>query len=178
LTSNGSTWSGLRRTVRAAGGDVPNRHRGIDHERRALDAYVKLSRALATVDARIHRPLAHDGLTASRFGVLEAIYHLGPLNQREVGRKILKSSGNVTVVIDHLERAGLVVRGRDPHDRSNVIVSLTDAGRSLIEAAYPAHVQRIVDAFAVLEPGEVDRLAALAKRLGTRLSPAPEEELV
>jgi MarR family transcriptional regulator, 2-MHQ and catechol-resistance regulon repressor len=155
---------------------VPNRHRGSDHERRALDAYVKLSRALATVDARIHRPLALEGLTASRFGVLEALYHLGPLNQREVGRKILKSSGNVTVVIDHLERDGLVVRGRDPHDRRNVVVSLTDTGRSLIEAAYPAHVQRIVDAFAVLEPSEVDRLAVLAKRLGTRLSPVPEEE--
>jgi MarR family transcriptional regulator, 2-MHQ and catechol-resistance regulon repressor len=116
------------------------------------------------------------GLTASRFGVLEALWHLGPLNQREVGRKILKSSGNVTVVVDHLERAGGRPRMRDPHDRRNVVVSLTDAGRDLIEAAYPAHVQRIVEAFAVLEAEEVDRLATLAKRLGTRLSPVPEEE--
>jgi MarR family transcriptional regulator, 2-MHQ and catechol-resistance regulon repressor len=154
---------------------VPNRHGGSAEERRALDAYVKLSRALATVDARIHRPLADAGLTASRFGVLEALFHLGPLNQRELGRKILKSSGNVTVVIDHLEQGGLVARGRDPHDRRNVVVSLTPAGRSRIEAVFPDHVRRIVDAFAALDASQITQLAALAKRLGTHL-PVPEEE--
>lgn len=154
---------------------MPNRHRGSDTERRALDAYVKLSRALATVDARIHRPLADDGLTASRFGVLEALWHLGPLNQRELGRKILKSSGNVTVVVDHLERDGLVARRRDPGDRRNVVVTLTDAGRARIERAFPAHVRRIVDAFAALAPDDVARLAELAKRLGTARPATPEE---
>jgi len=155
---------------------VANRHRGSEEERRALDAYVKLSRALATVDARIHRPLAASGLTASRFGVLEALFHLGPLNHRELGRKILKSSGNVTVVIDHLEGAGLVARGRDPHDRRNVVVSLTPAGRSRIEAVFPAHVRRIVDAFAALDPKEIAQLAELAKRLGTQVPRVLEEE--
>jgi len=155
---------------------VPNRHRGNPTERRALDAYVKLSRALATVDARIHRPLAAEGLTASRFGVLEALWHLGPLNQRELGRKILKSSGNVTVVIDHLERDGLVARGRDPDDRRNVVVTLTDAGRARIERAFPAHVRRIVDAFSALDPDDVVRLAELAKRLGTA-RPATHQEV-
>ncbi|MFO8149824.1 MAG: MarR family transcriptional regulator [Trueperaceae bacterium] len=156
---------------------MPNRHRGSHEERRALDAYVKLSRALATVDARIHRPLADEGLTASRFGVLEALWHLGPLNQRELGRKILKSSGNVTVVVDHLERDGLVARERDPGDRRNVVVTLTDAGRARIERAYPAHVHRIVDAFAALDPTDVTRLAELAKRLGTARPATPEEAL-
>ena len=158
---------------------MPNRHRGSDEERRVLDAYVKLSRALATVDATVHRPLADVGLTASRFGALEALWHLGPLNQRDLGRKILKSSGNVTVVVDGLERDGLVVRERDPADRRNVIVSLTAAGRARIETVYPAHVARLVAAFAHLHAEDVDRLAALAKRLGTRNAPStpvPQEE--
>lgn len=145
---------------------MPNRHHGSDDERRALDAYVKLSRALATVDADIHRPLAAAGLTASRFGVLEALWHLGPLNQRELGRKILKSSGNVTTVVDHLERDGLVTRERRPDDRRQVIVSLTPDGRRCIEAVYPDHVRRILAAFAPLSADEVDRIAALAKTLG------------
>lgn len=154
---------------------MPNRHRGSEPERRALDAYVKLSRALATVDARVHRPLGRHGLTTSRFGVLEALYHLGPLNQRELGRKILKSSGNVTVVVDHLERDGLVARTRGPDDRRQVVVSLTDAGRRCIEAVFPSHVARIVEAFSALEPAEVVELAALAKRLGTSPPPTLEE---
>ena len=158
---------------------MPNRHRGPESERRVLDAYVKLSRALATVDAAIHRPLADVGLTASRFGALEALWHLGPLNQRDLGRKILKSSGNVTVVVDGLERDGLVARERDPADRRSVIVSLTDAGRSRIEVVYPDHVARLVAAFAPLPAADVDRLAELAKALGTRLaapSATPTEE--
>lgn len=145
---------------------MPNRHRGPEAERRVLDAYVKLSRALATVDAVVHRPLADAGLTASRFGALEALWHLGPLNQRDLGRKILKSSGNVTVVVDGLERDGLVARERDATDRRHVIVSLTDAGRARIEAVYPDHVRRLVAAFAHLAPDDVARLAELAKALG------------
>jgi MarR family transcriptional regulator, 2-MHQ and catechol-resistance regulon repressor len=154
---------------------MPNRHRGSEAERRVLDAYVKLSRALATVDAAVHRPLAEVGLTASRFGALEALWHLGPLNQRDLGRKLLKSSGNVTVVVDGLERDGLVVRCRDADDRRNVIVSLTDTGRTRIEAVYPAHVARLVAAFAPLAPEEVARLGRLAKTLGigTATIPAP-----
>lgn len=158
---------------------MPNRHRGPDAEKRVLDAYVKLSRALATVDAAIHRPLADAGLTASRFGALEALWHLGPLNQSDLGRKILKSSGNVSVVVDGLERDGLVARERDPADRRNVIVSLSSEGRARIEAVYPAHVARIVAAFGHLPAIDVDRLAQLAKALGTRVAPstpAPEEE--
>lgn len=158
---------------------MPNRHHGPDEERRVLDAYVKLSRALATVDAAVHRPLAEVGLTASRFGALEALWHLGPLNQRDLGRKILKSSGNVTVVVDGLERDGLVTRQRDPADRRNVIVSLTDAGSERIEAVYPDHVRRLVAAFAHLNAHDVARLADLAKALGTRIAPAtptPQEE--
>lgn len=155
---------------------MPNRHRGSEEERRALDAYVKLSRAIATVDAHVHRPLADEGLTASRFGVLEALHHLGPLNQRDLGRKILKSSGNVTVVVDHLERDGLVARERGPQDRRQVRVTLTDAGRARIATAYAPHVRRIVDAFASLTPAEVDTLASLAKRLGTALAQRATEE--
>ena len=133
-----------------------------------LDAYVKLSRALSTIDARIHRPLADHGLTISRFGILEALMHLGPLSQRELGSKILRSSGNVTVVIDHLERDGLVERCRGGGDRRVVLVSLTDAGRNAIESAYPEHVARIVRAFGPLSREERATLADLAKRLGTQ----------
>lgn len=158
---------------------MPNRHRGTDAERRVLDAYVKLSRALATVDAAVHRPLADAGLTASRFGALEALWHLGPLNQRELGRKILKSSGNVSVVVDGLERDGLIARERAATDRRNVIVSLTNAGRARIEAVYPAHVARLVAAFDHLRADDVDRLAELARALGTRsacTTRTPQEE--
>ncbi len=142
------------------------KHRGSEDERRALDAYIKLSRASAALDARINRPLAAFDLTASQFGVLEAIWHLGPLSHGAISRKLLKSSGNVTVVIDNLSRRGLVRRERDPADRRVSRVALTDAGRAVLEEVFPAHVARVVDAFAGLCRAELDTLATLLRRLG------------
>ncbi len=145
---------------------MPTKHDGTDRERRALDTYIKLSRATAAVDSLINRPLAEHALTTSQFGVLEAIWHLGPLTHGEVGRKLLKSSGNVTVVIDNLVRRGLVRRVRDEHDRRVSRVALTDAGSELLQRVFPAHVRRVVDAFAGLEEDELRQLGALLKRLG------------
>ena len=156
---------------------MPTRHTGSETERRALDAYIKLSRAGSALDTRINRPLGEAGLTTSQFGVLEAIWHLGPLTHGEVGRKLLKSSGNVTVVIDNLVRRGLVERQRDPHDRRVSRVALTDDGRALLERVFPGHVARVVAAFAALDASELETLSALLRRLGHAAERAtPEEE--
>jgi len=51
-----------------------------------LRTYVKLMRAAESITARIHKHLASVGLTLSQFAVLEALYHLGPLYQTEIGK--------------------------------------------------------------------------------------------
>ncbi len=145
---------------------MATKHHGTPDERVALDAYIKLSRATSAVDARINRPLAEASLTTSQFGVLEAVWHLGPLTHGEIGRKLLKSSGNVTVVIDNLARRGLVRRESDTVDRRVSRVALTAAGSALLEAVFPAHVARVVDAFGSLDADELATLSALLRRLG------------
>ncbi len=47
------------------------------------------------------------GLTESQFGVLDSLFHLGPMKQKEIGKKILKSGGNITMVINNLEKRGI-----------------------------------------------------------------------
>jgi len=145
---------------------MATKHHGTPDERVALDAYIKLSRATSAVDARINRPLAEASLTTSQFGVLEAVWHLGPLTHGEIGRKLLKSSGNVTVVIDNLARRGLVRRESDTVDRRVSRVALTAAGSALLEAVFPAHVARVVDAFGALDADELATLSTLLRRLG------------
>jgi MarR family 2-MHQ and catechol resistance regulon transcriptional repressor len=145
---------------------MATKHHGTPDELVALDAYIKLSRATAAVDARINRPLAEAALTTSQFGVLEAVWHLGPLTHGEIGRKLLKSSGNVTVVIDNLARRGLVRRESDAFDRRVSRVALTAAGTALLEAVFPAHVARVVDAFGALDADELATLSTLLRRLG------------
>ena len=72
--------------------------------RQALNLYVKLMRATNRATNAIHRHLQEDNLTHSQFAVLEALYHLGPLCQGELGEKILKSNANLTTVVDSLEK--------------------------------------------------------------------------
>ena len=141
---------------------------GIDDPRlmNALSAYVKLLRASKAVLGQIEKRLAQDGLTATQIGVLEGILHLGPLTQRELGRKVLTSAGNMTDVIDKLAARGLVTRARAPQDRRSVIVDLTPAGRELIEKTFPQHAQDIAAAMAGLDALELATLETLLRKLG------------
>ena len=135
---------------------------------RALDTYVKLMRATESVTARAHRQLSTFGLSFSQFGVLEALYHLGPMSQSEIGQKILRSSGNMTMVIDNLEKRQLVKRERSQADRRFLIVHLTVKGRKLISEIFPSHATEITREFDVLTASEQRTLASLCKKLGLK----------
>jgi len=146
---------------------MPTHYDGTAEQVLALDAFIKLNRSLNAVQARLLPALQKEfGLTESQFAVLEALFHLGPLPQGELCRKILKSGSNVTTVVDNLERATLVRRERDEHDRRIQVVNLTDKGRELLSRALPAHVERITKTLAALEPDEQRELGKLCRKLG------------
>ena len=139
----------------------------------SLNTYTKLMRAAESVTSRTGRAMADAGLTISQFGVLEALYHKGPLSQKDVAAKILKSSGNMTLVIDNLEKGGLVRRERDSADRRVLTVHLTDAGRELIARAFAAVEARIVAELSHLSPDEQEALGHLCKKLGLKQQKEP-----
>lgn len=139
---------------------------GTTTEVQALDAYIKLSRAAEAVTTRINSHLSAYDLTASQFGVLEALYHLGPLTVGQLGAKILKSSGNMTLVIDNLARRGLVERRRRAGDRRCIDVHLTEAGAALIGAIMPTHVGHVVAGMQPLTLAEQAELACLCRKVG------------
>jgi len=149
---------------------MATRHKGPARERRALDAFIKLTRAYDRVAARAGQQVSDQGLTPGQFGVLETLFHLGPMNQTEIGRKLLRSGPHVTMVIDNLEKRALVTRTRSALDRRVIQVSLTAAGRELIERIFPAHATCIADLFAGLTVDEQESLAALCKKLGTSIA--------
>ena len=142
------------------------RYQGTKEEARALKTYVKLMRAAESVTARTHRHLSATGLTISQFAVLEALYQLGPMSQREIGQKILRSSGNITMVIDNLEKNDLVKRERHEADRRFFIVHLTEKGYGLINNIFPPHAAVIAKYLGVLTAAEQDALGHLCKKLG------------
>src|SRR5262245_10155800 len=152
---------------------MPSHYRGPQQEVRALDAYIKLMRAADSITARVDGVMSAAGLTIGQFGVLEALLHLGPLCQRDLGRKLLRSNGNVTVVLNNLARRGLVRRTRRTDDRRFITVTLTGKGRRLIGGIFPRHVAKVVGEMNVLAGDEQDALGRLCRRLGLGLAREP-----
>lgn len=145
---------------------MPTVFKGSKKQMLALDTYIKLTRASDSIQARLNNAVSMQSLTISQFGVLEALMHLGPLCQNELGSKILKSNSNMTTVIDNLEKRGLVKRQRSLSDRRMIEIFLTDEGRELIEGLFPHHVSAIEEQFNVLTEAEQDQLGSLLRKLG------------
>jgi MarR family 2-MHQ and catechol resistance regulon transcriptional repressor len=136
---------------------------------------VRLARAFRAIEAVAARDAARHGLTLAEFGMLEALYHLGPMPLGEVQRRILVSSGGVTYLADSLESRGLVRREPADRDRRIRIATLTDEGREMIEKIFPEHAARLEEAMAGLSPEEQERAATLIRRLGKRAASSKEE---
>jgi MarR family 2-MHQ and catechol resistance regulon transcriptional repressor len=144
------------------------RYQGTPEEVRALNTYIKLMRCAISVQGRLERRLQRLGLTDNQFGVLEALLHLGPVAQHELGRALFTSRANITTIVDNLEKRLLVSRVRDAADRRYVMVHLTAEGRALIERTFPEQLAAIVEEFSILDAEEQETLGRLCKKLGLR----------
>jgi MarR family 2-MHQ and catechol resistance regulon transcriptional repressor len=145
---------------------MPTHYQGEEKVVQALNLFIKLTRAAESVNAELKARNSMGGLTISQFGTLETLYFLGPLTQGEIGRKLLKSSGNMTLVIDNLERDGLVRRERSDEDRRRVLIHLTYKGRRLIEGIFPQHAEDVTGIMRVLTAEEQEVLEDLLRKLG------------
>lgn len=154
---------------------MSTRYRGSKAEIDALNAYVKLMRAAESVTARAHIVLPKD-ITLAQFGALETLLHCGPLNQSDLASKLLKSGGNITLIVDNLEKAGYVTRQRDQDDRRFVTVSLTNSGRTFITELFPKVAASITREMSALSSAEQFTLGWLCKKAGVGApvsAPAP-----
>ena len=142
------------------------KYKGSKKEALALVTFVKLMRSANTITAEVSNHLARNKLTMSQFGVLEALYHLGPMYQRDLAVKILKTTGNITTVIDNLEKRKLVERQREMKDRRYFKVVLTPAGKRLTKKIFPDHAAQIVKSMNRLNMTEQKELGRLCKKLG------------
>jgi|SRR6266446_3030433 MarR family transcriptional regulator, 2-MHQ and catechol-resistance regulon repressor len=145
---------------------MPTRYRGREEEVRALNAFITLVRASEAVLGTLQRGLAGKRLTNSQFGVIEALFHLGPLCQGELAAKLLRSGASTTSVVEGLEKRGLVVRQRTEEDKRFVRVALTGKGRRLVEETFPAHAEAVTRLFGVLTEAEQEQLRRVCRKLG------------
>jgi MarR family 2-MHQ and catechol resistance regulon transcriptional repressor len=137
----------------------------------AVSTYVCLVRTAEALHAKVSQGLIDEGLTASQFSTMKVLRLRGPLAQKDIASHLLKTGGNITLVVDNLVRRGLVTRGSDPNDRRIALVELTPLGESTFDRIYPPHLERIHAVMAGLTDGELDHLADLLHAL-TETRPA------
>jgi MarR family 2-MHQ and catechol resistance regulon transcriptional repressor len=131
----------------------------------APEAYAALLRAAATVSARVNGRLASHGLVASRFRALCELQTAGPLCPHDIAGRLCQTRGNVTMVLDDLERRGLVERRKEGVNRRYRVVHLTPRGRKLIAGLKPRHLKAVAAEMKALTPSELKTLLKLCRRL-------------
>lgn len=136
----------------------------------ALSLLVKLVRATDTMAMLTTKDIERYGLTTPQFSIFETLGHLGPMLVKEIGSKKLMTGGNMTVVIDNLEKQGLVERAVCPTDRRATYIRLTEKGQKLFDEVFIQHAKYVEElVWSALNEDEINQLSALLKKLGLTL---------
>ena len=136
-----------------------------------LQVLSRVSRLARHLDIARRGAFAAHGLESWEFDVLSALRRAGPPFQLTPGallRATLVTSGTMTDRIDRLAAADLVYREPDPSDRRGVLVTLSERGRSVVDAALTDLLDRERALLAALSD---DQRSVLADLLRTLLVP-------
>jgi MarR family transcriptional regulator, 2-MHQ and catechol-resistance regulon repressor len=132
-----------------------------------VHVFLVLWKAARAVETYAEHSIAELEMCGSDFAVLEALLHKGPLPINEIGKKVLLTSGSITVAVDRLESKGLVERRASGTDRRARIVHLTKDGKELITRVYADHASDMEQlAAASLSRAERETLIRLLKKIG------------
>jgi MarR family 2-MHQ and catechol resistance regulon transcriptional repressor len=132
----------------------------------SLDLFIALNRASEWINAHADRDIKHYGLNRTEFGVLELLFHKGSQPLQQIGGKVLMSSGNITYVVDKLEKKEFVKRKASLEDRRLIYAEITAKGKRFIEEVFPKHAEVIDKAVNGLTQQEKQTVSQLLKKLG------------
>ncbi|MEV7996435.1 MarR family winged helix-turn-helix transcriptional regulator [Streptomyces sp. NPDC086077] len=139
-----------------------------DLDTRAMEVFGRIHRLSRTMDDRMEKAYARFGVSRGEFDVLAALRRSGEpytLSPRRLSATLMLTTGGMTGRLDKLERAGLLRRSPDPHDRRALQVTLTEQGLHLVEEALGTGLSVQTQALTALTPEQGDQLADLLRKL-------------
>ena len=142
-----------------------------------VHVFLVLWKAASAVQSYAEESISELEMCGSDFAVLEALLHKGPLPINEIGKKVLLTSGSITVAVDRLETKRFVERRAHGTDRRAKMVHLTKEGRKLITRAYADHaadLERL--ASASLTRAERETLIRLLKKIGYKAAAESKQD--
>jgi DNA-binding MarR family transcriptional regulator len=127
----------------------------------AVEALAALRIASKSLRLMQDRWAERHGLSEGRLGVMFRLFRGGDCQLGDLAEELESTPRNITGLVDHLERDGLVERVPDPQDRRSVRARLTDAGRIRIESIWKEGLERQFEMVAGFSKDELEQLRHL-----------------
>jgi DNA-binding MarR family transcriptional regulator len=134
----------------------------------------RISRLAREIEARLERVYGEHGLEPGWHDVLATLRRSGPpyrMRPTDLTDATMLTSSGTTKRLDRLEQAGLIARSPDPRDRRGTLITLTAAGRRLIDEVTEAHLENERNILSALSETDRRRLADLLRKLQLGLPP-------
>jgi DNA-binding MarR family transcriptional regulator len=139
-----------------------------DLDTRAMEVFGRIFRLSRAMGDRIEKAYKPYGISRGEFDVLATLRRSGEpyaLSPRQLSAALMLTTGGMTGRLDKLERAGLLRRSPDPHDRRGLQVTLTEEGLRLIDEAVGAGLAEESAALTALNAEQAGQLAGLLREL-------------
>ncbi|WP_326752779.1 MarR family transcriptional regulator [Streptomyces hirsutus] len=139
-----------------------------DLDTAAMEVFGRVQRLSRAMGDRLERAYGEYGVSRGEFDVLAALRRSGEpyaLSPRRLSATLMLTTGGMTGRLDKLERAGLLRRSPDPHDRRGLQVTLTEQGLRLADEAVGAGLALQTEALSALDGDRVEQLADLLREL-------------
>ncbi len=130
--------------------------------RRAVAVWLRLARFVSAQHAALGAQLRAPRLSLAQFDILAQIGATEGQSQKELADRLVVTQGNVTQLLQKLEKRRLVAR--PPSGRCNRL-QLTPAGRRLRDALVPGQERAIAQLFSALSDEELETLSRLLRKL-------------
>ncbi|MFF4499928.1 MarR family winged helix-turn-helix transcriptional regulator [Streptomyces sp. NPDC001401] len=139
-----------------------------DLDTRAMEVFGRIFRLSRAMGDRMERAYAPYGISRGEFDALATLRRSGEpytLSPRQLSATLMLTTGGMTGRLDKLERAGLLRRSPDPHDRRGLQVTLTEKGLNIVDEAVAAGLTAEAEALSALSEKESGQLAGLLRQL-------------
>lgn len=125
-------------------------------------AWLRLFRVFQKIDRASSEHLRTWGLSTAQFDILARVGASRGITQQELADRLLVTKGNISQLLDRMEKLGLLRRCQEK--RSNILV-LTEQGQALYDRVVPAQEQLIEEQLASLSSSEIGDLQRLLRKV-------------
>jgi len=136
---------------------------------RSTMLWVRLNMTFQLIYHEIQKTLKKEHLTLPQMDILVCLGRAEGLTLGEIGDRLGVTGGNITGVVDRLERSGYVYRDRDKRDRRVIRAKLTSEGMELHQEILPVFKRKWSEIMNILEPEEQRQLNRLLKKFSQGL---------